>query len=173
MRSFIAAILALLWIVGTADAQGLQRTIQDIAKKNDINAPGGAPAAKQPLGQPQEDLIKKLKTDALADLKYAAAMADATDNKTTAACWHAWVDLLEKQAAPLKDKDGNVMPEPNPDLFTSVEKLSELRQSLQNGGPIQTGCAPLKDAAKTDMANLIGLILGGGAGLAKLIPIIP
>jgi hypothetical protein len=58
-------------------------------------------------------------------------------------------------------------------VFIHIEKISELRQSLQNGGQIQTGCAALKDAARTDMRNLIGLILSGGAGLAKLIPIIP
>jgi hypothetical protein len=163
----------LMLATATADAQALQRTIQDIARKNDANAPGGAAGAKQPLGQPADDAIKTLKEKSLNDLKYAAALAKANDNKTTYACWKAWVDLLEKQAAEVKDDNGVVLTPPEPDVFTTVEKLSELRQALQQGGAIQTGCAPLKDAAKKDIGDVVGLILGGGVGLAKLIPIIP
>lgn len=146
----------------------LGKDIKGLAQRNSQAdaVPGGS-------GAPQQ-LIEKLKALSLADLKYALALAKASNNKITTSCWGAWVDLLTTQQQPLKDDAGNDLQEPNPHLFSDVEKFSELAQSLKQGGTIQVGCAALADAAKKDAVQLVTTFISGGAVLPTLgLPLIP
>lgn len=166
----IIVLLALL-ISGNAYAQIKKPSdvIRDLSQRNDINNPARPAAESFPgIGSP-DDLVDKLKKLVLADFIYAKALSDNTGNKVTGACWGAWVDLLTKQQQELKDSAGNVLTQPDPHLITDVEKLSELIQSLQQGGPIQVGCGAFADAMRMSVRQLIGGILSGGVlAAAKL-----
>lgn len=122
---------------------------------------------------PMKDLADKIARLSLADFTYAAALAHATGNKVSAPCWDAWVTFLSAQQQPLKDAAGNVLSEPDPHIFTSIERLSEAMRQLQPDSDISIGCSSLASAVKKDAATLIGAVLSGGAlGLFKL-PVIP
>lgn len=166
-------VIAILLMPSMAFAQ--RNILQDAARRNDVNAPNrpaGPPSIFTDAAGKSENPIEKLANLSLPDFQYAAALADASGNKITAPCWHAWVDLISKQQQQLKGPDGQPMTQPDPHLFTDVEKFSELVQSLQQGGPIQVGCAALADAARKSVAQLISTILTGG-GLTGLIPVLP
>jgi hypothetical protein len=142
------------------------------------NGPSGPVTPVAPgraVTNPLHDLVARIRALSLADFKYAAAMADATSNKVSAACWHAWVDLLTAQQQEFKDANGQVLTEPDPHIITDIERLSELLAQLRPDSPLSISCAALASAAQKDAGVLIGGILNGGAlGLFKLpIPIGP
>jgi hypothetical protein len=135
------------------------------------NAIGGQkPAA---LNEP-EDIAAKIRALSLPDFKYAAALAHATGNAVSAPCWDMWVKLITAQQQPLTDPaTGQPMAEPDPHLFTSIERLSEAIHQLLPESDLSVACAPLAQAAKKDVGVLIGSVLSGSAlSLFKLpIPI--
>jgi hypothetical protein len=126
-------------------------------------------SAATPAGDQLQQLQTKIAALSLDDFKYALALSVSTNNTVTQPCWAAWVTLISQQQAPMKDAQGNVLTEPNPHIFTDVEKLAELINQLQPNSPISTGCAPMAQAAQKDIGNLIGAVISGGAlGLVKL-----
>jgi hypothetical protein len=68
-------------------------------------------------------------------------------------------------------KDGDqAIPMPDPHLVTDFEKLVELRNSLQPESPFMIACSPVASMVKKDILGFIGTVIGGGAGLATLVP---
>lgn len=123
-----------------------------------------------------DQLIKNLQALSLADFQYALARAKSANNTITQPCWQAWVDLLTKAQAPMVGPDGKALEKPaDGHLFSDLEDASELIQALQVGGPIQTGCAALADAAKKSVTQAVSGILSGGAlgGLLPISPLLP
>jgi hypothetical protein len=68
-------------------------------------------------------------------------------------------------------KEGDqAIPLPDPHLVTDFEKLVELRNSLQPESPFMIACSPVASMVKKDILGFIGTVIGGGAGLATLVP---
>lgn len=129
-------------------------------------------AQAEKIGNDLRDKLIKLRKDAFADFKYAKALAKATGNTVTLPCWTAWVELLSRQQQELKDDDGNVLTEPDPAVFTTIERGSELVQQFQIGSPIFVGCSAMATATGKSIQNLAGSILTGGpAAIGALKPI--
>ncbi len=134
MRALLTAA-ALVLAASSAGAQQ-RTTIPDIAQRNDVNRPGGvsvSPLISGTIRTPDE-LIQRLVSINLADFKYAKARAKAAGNFVTLPCWAAWVDLLEKAQATLKDDAGTDLVKPDPHAFSDLEAASELLQALQVDG---------------------------------------
>lgn len=147
--------------------------------------------------QSVEDLVAAIQKLALPDFQYALAMSKATNNVVSTPCWQAWVDLVTAQqstlmgpGAPVLDASGKptvdasgkpvlgpaqVLVEPDPHLFTSIEQISELLANLRPDSTLSLGCSGLAAAAGKDTGTLItGILSGGALGLFKLpIPIGP
>jgi len=174
---FLLGVLLCTVAYQLAYAQPLD-IIQRAAQRNDVNRVDKTPITRPTFGDGKIDVLKpselldKLKDVSLADLKYAKAQAKATNNTITLPCWSAWVDLLSKAQQPLVDDDGQPITRPDPHVFSTLESASELLQALQNGGPIQTGCAALADASKKSVAQIVSSIVTGG-GLSGILPVSP
>jgi hypothetical protein len=126
------------------------------------------PQQHQPVN-PLDDLAKRIAALSLDDFKYAAALAHATGNTVTMACWDEWVKLISAQQSPLKDAQGNPLEEPPVHLATDIERLSEMIRQMQPNSELSVACAPMAQAAQKDVGVLIGAVLSGGAmGLFKL-----
>jgi len=166
MRYFF--ILVLVMLSGPALAQS------DPGARNTTGRPlslGRLSADQTPgLGGGLGDLVAKIDGMALDDLKYAKALADADGGPTTklaSTCWGAWIDRIEKRQA------ANASAPPDPHIITDVTKLMALHDSLQASSPFMIACAPLANALKQNVTQLIGAVAGGAGGIAKLLPIIP
>lgn len=173
--AMVALVIGLTLAFGGGDAfaQSKPGLIQSAAQRNDVNAPGGTPAAvaSGPIKiLTPNDLLQKLVQVNLADLTYAQAQAKAAGNKVTEPCWGAWVNLIATAQQPLKDASGNILVKPDPHLFTDLESASELLQALQPGGSIQVGCGPMADATKKSTMQIASAIVSGG-GIASLLPL--
>jgi hypothetical protein len=134
---------------------------------------GAFPSVFQPPAPPQrnplDELAQKIARLSLDDFKYAAALAHATNNTVTMACWDEWVKLISSQQAPLKDPQGNDLTEPPVHIATDIERLSEMIRQMQPNSELSVACAPMAQAAQKDVGVLIGAVLSGGAmGLFKL-----
>jgi hypothetical protein len=70
----------------------------------------------------------------------------------------------------VQDGQGQDFPCPDPRLVTDFEKLVELRNSLQPDSEFMIRCSPVASMVKKDIIGFIGIVLGGGAGLATLVP---
>jgi hypothetical protein len=123
----------------------------------------------EPHGNPLDEIAQKIAKLSLADFKYAAALAHATNNNVTMACWDEWVKLITAQQQPLTDASGAPLTEPPVHLATDIERLSELIRQMQPNSELSVACAPMAQAAQKDVGTLIGATLSGGAlGLFKL-----
>lgn len=116
------------------------------------------------------DILGALDDKVLPDLKYAKALADKSDNKITSACYGAWIELIERRKSANLDDQGNPLPLPTPHIITDFEKAVELRNALQPTSDFMRSCAPVAGMVRRDIFSFIGLVLGGGAGLASMIP---
>ena len=159
------ALGALLFVGGNAFAQ---RNRDEARPAPAIQLPIPIPP-KQPETNPLDELARKIAALSLDDFKYAAALAHATNNTVTQACWDEWVKLISAQQSPLKDAQGNPLTEPDVHLASDVERLSEMIRQMQPNSELSVACAPMAQAAQKDVGVLIGAILSGGAmGLFKL-----
>lgn len=117
-------------------------------------------------------LTDQLIADVLPDLKYAAALAKASNNKITTPCLQAVLDMVTTWQAPLLGADGQPIPLPDKHLITDMERAAELLNALQPDSPLSLGCAATAQAVQKDVATLVGSILSGGAlGLFKVAPL--
>jgi hypothetical protein len=124
-----------------------------------------APGAGSPLG----NLLGALDAKLLPDLQYALKLAEASNSRVTAPCYKAWIEIINTRQAAVKDGD-QTTPLPDPHLVTDFEKLVELRNSLQPESPFMIACSPVASMVKKDILGFIGTVIGGGAGLATLVP---
>lgn len=133
--------------------------------------PAGAQTGATPGGQVFH-LTDQLIADVLPDLKYAAALAKASNNKITTPCLQAVLDMVTTWQAPLLGADGQPIPLPDKHLITDMERAAELLNALQPDSPLSLGCAATAQAVQKDVATLVGSILSGGAlGLFKVAPL--
>jgi hypothetical protein len=127
---------------------------------------GGAGPSSGPL----VNILGALDDAMLPDLQYALKMATAADSKVTAPCFQAWIDIINKRKVAVTNSDGSPMDLPNPRLFTDFEKAVELRNALQPGSDFMLKCSPVITMVKLDVLSFLGKVIGGGAGLATLVP---
>ncbi len=121
-------------------------------------------------GKGLNDLLGALDAKLLPDLKYALALANKSNSKVTAPCYEAWIAIIETRQSAALDKDGNAIPEPDPHIVTTFEKMVELRNALQPDSDFMVKCSPVASMVKRDIVGFIGVVISGGAGLATLVP---
>lgn len=119
-------------------------------------------------GSTGSNLLGALDDKLLPDLIYAKKLADASDNRVTAPCYQAWIDIIQKRKTAVSNPDGSPLDLPQPRLITDFEKAVELRNALQPDSAFMLACSPVANMIKQDMIKFIGIILGGGASLAAL-----
>jgi hypothetical protein len=138
--------------------------------KQDFTTVTGAPAT----GDLAYDLLQALNIKLLPDLQYALLLANATNNKITANCYQAWIDVIntEKTAVQTKSADGTMtdIAVPDPHIITDFERSVELRNMLQPDSAFMTACSPVANLIKQDVISFMGKVVAGGAGLATLVP---
>lgn len=164
----ILLILAALLVAGPAVAQkkpGIPNIFQPRTDSTD-QVQSGAGGGSKGLG----DLLGALDAKVLPDLKYALALATKSNSKVTAPCYQAWIDIIETRQAAALGPDGNPLPEPDPHIITTFEKLVELRNALQPDSDFTIKCSPVATMVKRDLIGFIGVVITGGAGLATLVP---
>jgi hypothetical protein len=105
----------------------------------------------------------------VTDLQYAQALAKAVGSPgatARAACWGAWVTLLQQQQGATAGANGAPLgPVPDPSLFTKFEQLAEVVDSLQPNSPFMIACSPVATAAKMNVLQLVTTVVGGVASL--------
>jgi hypothetical protein len=106
----------------------------------------------------------------LPDLQYAKKLADASGSKVTSPCYGAWIDIINTRQKAVTDDAGNPIDLPTPHLVTDFEKMVELRNALQPESEFMIKCSPVASMVKKDILGFIGVVIGGGAGLATLVP---
>lgn len=121
-------------------------------------------------GDPLENLLAALDAKLLPDLQYALKLANASGSKVTAPCYEAWISIINTRQAAVNGPDGQPLPLPDPDIITKFEKLVELRNALQPESDFMIKCSPVASMVKKDILGFIGTVIGGGAGLATMIP---
>jgi hypothetical protein len=125
-------------------------------------------------GAPVTDIQNFMNAKFLPDLQYALKLAQASKNNITADCYQAWIDIITTQqtAVQTKNPDGTTtdLPMPDPHVITEFEKLVELRNALQPESPFMVKCSPVASMIKKDIADFMGIVITGGAGLATLVP---
>ena len=134
----------------------------------DLQADLGNLTGTKVTGSPISDLIGALDVKLLPDLKYAKALADASDSKVTSPCWSAWIDIINVRQKAVTSADGTDMVYPDPSLITNFEKLVEIRNMLQPDSKFNIACSPVASMVKKDIMGLIGIVISGGAGLTAL-----
>jgi len=118
----------------------------------------------------------KLVAASQSDLKYASALAAAANTPASAVrkqCYDAIIVLnTQVNGMNVKDASGNVLPQPDPKLFTGVEQAAETIDNLSPTGPLFTACAGMAQLTKTNVLTLINAIVTGAAAFAVM-PVIP
>lgn len=110
-----------------------------------------------------------------ADLKYASQLAANANTPASAVrkqCWDGIIAINEQaNGLNLKDANGNVMPQPDPKLFTQIEQAAEVLDALSPQGKLFTSCAGAAQLAQTGVLQFINAAVTGIAGIAKIVPI--
>jgi len=169
--------LALLAMSGSAYAQvKLVKPTGNIVE--DIKS-ATAPPQKLITGNIERDahaIWDKLVAASQTDLKYASALAAAANTPASAVrkqCYDAIIVLnIQVNGMNVKDANGNVLPQPDPKLFTGVEQAAETIDNLSPSGPLFTSCAGMAQLTKTNVLTLINAIVTGAAAFA-IMPVIP
>lgn len=138
-----------------------------------------APQPKLLTGNAEKDmhaLWDKIVAASNTDLKYASALAAAANTPASAVrkqCYDAILVLnTQVNGMNVKDAQGNVLPQPDPKLFTGVEQAAETIDNLAPSGPLFTACAGMAQLTKTNVLTLINAIVTGAAAFAVM-PVIP
>jgi hypothetical protein len=99
----------------------------------------------------------------LADLLNADAIAVAQGNDINHQCWTALIDIIKKkQATP-------ATPLPTIHLITDFQNLSDFANALQPTSKLSVACAPMANAVKVSVLQLItGIATGQLMGLVPI-----
>lgn len=158
------AVTLALFLIFTADPAMAQLRKGPIATAIENRVAGGGTA------DPLNDLLGALDAKLLPDLQYALKLAQASNSRVTAPCYEAWIAIIQTRQSAVKDDAGNPIDPPDPGVVTKFEKLVELRNSLQPDSDFMVKCSPVASMVKKDILGFIGTVIGGGAGLATLVP---
>lgn len=160
MREFFLATFVALLLASSASAAGLPRPavtgniVEDI--KTDVqNLHPKTAVPDQVTSSTNPDILNRLKTVVLADLKAASADAHATADTIAAPCLDAWIGLIEAQ------QKAQAAPLPDPHVITTFQQDRDLVNALRPGAPLRTACAPLAEELKQDVLTLLSKIAGG------------
>lgn len=167
-----AACVALLMVAflmpGNARAQTIKKPLQitgNVISDLKANAASGTTPSQNVIA-----LYEKLQAVSLVDLKYALNIATKKNNMAASQCWTAIITQIEQDQTANLDSNGQPIPTPDPHLFTDVERLSDVINSLGPNSPLMVGCGSFANQAKMNVLQLISTILAGGAGLAAFAP---
>jgi hypothetical protein len=166
----VAFVLSAFLANGSAQAQAPKLTGNIV---RDIQTAKGGTDSPALTGNPSKDLIAlygKLQAVSLVDLKYALNIANKKNNLAAGQCWTAIITQIEQDQTANLDANGQPLPTPDPHLFTDVERLSDVINSLGPNSPLMVGCGSFANQAKMNVLQLISTIMAGGAGLAALAP---
>lgn len=166
----VAFVLSAFLATGSAQAQ-VPKLTGNIVR--DIQTAKGSTDSSALTGNPSKDLIAlygKLQAVSLVDLKYALNIANKKNNLAAGQCWTAIITQIEQDQTANLDAQGQPLPTPDPHLFTDVERLSDVINSLGPNSPLMVGCGSFANQAKMNVLQLISTIMAGGAGLAALAP---
>lgn len=109
------------------------------------------------------------------DLAYAsqlAANANTPASLVRKQCWDALLATNQQaNGLNLKDNNGNVLPQPDPKLFTQIEQAGEVIDALSPQGKLFTSCAGAAQLVQANVLQFISAAVTGVAGLARLTPI--
>lgn len=169
--AFLAVMLTGLMLMG-GDARAQVRKPQitgDFSADAKANL-GLSGTAGQAVTSPLANILGALDDKVLPDLQYALKMAIAADSKVTAPCYQAWIDIINKRKVAVTNADGSPVDLPQPRIITDFEKAVELRNALQPDSDFSIKCAPVVAMVKLDILSFMGKVIGGGAGLATLVP---
>jgi hypothetical protein len=154
----------------------------DLKKDLDTDAQnlGLAPAAPKLItGNIEKDahaIWDKIVSASNVDLTYASALAASAGTPASAVrkqCYDAILKLnTQVNGTNVKDANGNVLPQPDPKLFTGVEQAAETIDNLSPSGPLFVSCAGMAQLTKTNVLTLINAIVTGAAAFAVM-PVIP
>lgn len=153
-----ARLLALLIVAGTLPA---------------IAGPATTPTSPAPAALTTvQQLWQKIVVANLADLQYAKALADAAGTpggKMRSACYAALIAVNQQaNGAGLKDASGNPITPPNPAVVTGFEQAEQVVEALQPTSNLVVACAPVANALKLSVAQVLAMAVTGGASLAAL-----
>lgn len=119
-----------------------------------------------------EGLWQKIVTASLDDLRYAKALADntgTTGGKMRSACYGALITANQQaNGIGLKDSAGAAITKPDPALVTNFEQIAEVADNLQPTSPLIVACAPVANAVKQSVTQIITMVITGAASLAAL-----
>ena len=182
MNAFLrVAFLVVLCSLGVESAQGQKlRTpaltgnpVEDIKTDLGVNQP------KLLTGNPEKDahaIWNKIVSASNTDLTYASALAASAGTPASAVrkqCYDAILKLnVQVNGTNVKDAQGNVLPQPDPKLFTGVEQAAETIDNLSPSGPLFVACAGMAQLMKTNVLTLINAIVTSAAAFAVM-PTIP
>jgi hypothetical protein len=167
----ILVLLAAGALAWPGDAHAQARLVKPTG--NLVNDLAAATGSKTTItGAPVTDIQNFLNAKFLPDLQYALKLATASKNSVTADCYQAWIDIITTQQGAVMDTATPPQPAPMPDphVITEFEKLVELRNALQPESPFMIKCSPVASMVKLDIAQFMGVVISGGAGLATLVP---
>lgn len=163
-----AGLLAMLLVPSNAHAQTTKKPLQITGNViSDLKANAASTTT------PSQNVIaiyEKLQAVSLVDLKYALNIATKKNNMAASQCWTAIITQIEQDQTANLDANGQPIPTPDPHLFTDVERLSDVINSLGPNSPLMVGCGSFANQAKMNVLQLISAILAGGAGLAAFAP---
>lgn len=168
MRKLILILVALL--IATPALAQQKKPLQIFQPRTDatdgVQTGGGGGFGNRGL----QDLLGALDAKLLPDLKYAKLLADKAGNKITGECWTTWIAIIESRQSAVQDDKGQPIEMPDPALISRFEQLIELRNQLQPTSDFTVKCAPVAQMVKRDLLSFVGMVLGGGVGLAALVP---
>jgi hypothetical protein len=123
-----------------------------------------ASKAPSPKGTIASDIYKKIQSATLADLQYADNLAVASGDQIAHACWAAWAEQI------IAEQKANAAPPPEPHLITDIQRMINLHNALSPTGKLAVSCAPLANAVKLSIFNLLGQAALGTLALPALVP---
>lgn len=141
--------------------------IQDIRQRADSTDNVGAGG-----GQAGQDLMQAFDTKVEPDLRVALLISQKSGNKLTERCWTAWLAQIDARKAATVDDKGQPVDLPNPHLITDFQKIMDLRNALQPDSEFSQACQPVVNIIRVDITRFIGMVISGGAGLMRMVPLL-
>jgi len=105
-----------------------------------------------PSGEAYNDRLEQLSNIALPDLESANRLAIAADDKAAMQCWPAVIEFAKHL-----DEYRQSIGEAAPGVFTSYQRLRNIRRRLSDGIPedVHLACAAMVSESRSAIVNLL------------------
>ena len=123
-----------------------------------------ATKAPSPKGTIASNLYAKIQSMTLEDLQYADNLAVASGDQIAHTCWAAWSEQI------IAEQKANAAPPPTPHIITDIQRMINFHNALSPTGKLAVSCAPLANAVKLSIFNLLGQAALGTLALPALVP---